>query len=147
MDANSPETGWLGKVAGFAVALIFAGSLLEAVETKLISVDTWWFFFTTVFAFLIGEGFTILYNRATGSLNSDFTVPLEFVAFCLVILVGGVASGWATGQIANAFNTVSVVAYIAFFAINVFPALGLYFDFLRLRRQRLARPNENETPF
>lgn len=140
-DRNPNDTSQLGKFLGGSGPIILSVVLLVSVAKKWITVDTWWFFFTTTIAFLTAEFLThVCYVRLTRNLRGDWTVPLEFVAFSFVVFLSALISEWATGETANAFNHLTLEAVAVFLAINIFPQWGLYLDFLRLRRQRFATP-------
>lgn len=137
------EVTLFGKITWVALSMILGGALTNEAH---INVQGWWFEVTVLFAFLLGELFTVLYDKWTSESRGEIWVPAEFVVFIVVVLGGAWVGAEVTAFTASAFNSVTVVAYIAFGLLNFGTSVFLYMDFLHHAHFRIwgKGPQENE---
>jgi hypothetical protein len=129
------EVTSFGKVVWICLSIILGAALTHEAG---VNVQGWWFEVTVLFAILLGELFTVLYDKWASESRGEIWVPLEFIVFIVVVLcvfivvvLGGAWVGAkVTALTASTFNSLTVVAYIAFFFLNFGTSFFLYMDFL-----------------
>ena len=134
---TAPRTGRAGEVLG--IASVIALDITMVYLVSIHQTDEWAAFFTLMTLFLVAEGFATIYDYILGGRGSDFTIPVEFSLFCLLIFYSHDAGIYLVNTILQAFNSVTPLAYLVFFVISTVPSALLYKVFLSRRDIRLAR--------
>jgi len=102
--------------------------------------DVWWLFITVMVTFLIGDLFTFAYDKSTEKFKKETVVPVKFALFCLGVFVGAIFGEYVLKEIANAFNSLTPLAYVAFILLNFIPSFFLFLDFLNHEKAYRKNP-------
>ncbi|MDG6919722.1 MAG: hypothetical protein JRN62_09865 [Nitrososphaerota archaeon] len=86
---------------------------------------------TTIIAFLAGEIFTTVFDRASSHARGEGLVITLLIAFFVWVLVSATIAAEIVRDYANAFNTFGLEAVLAFILADVIPCLGLTYNFWR----------------
>ena len=118
---------------GFPLALFGAGIVLGSLA--------WWYFVTTIIAFLVGEIFTTVFDRASSRARGEGLVIALLIAFFVWVLASATIAAEIVHSYANAFDAFDLKAILAFIVADVIPCMGLTYNFWRRGKFYCAKEN------
>ena len=134
-DSN-PISSW-SYLAGVIVLVVFWIALWEVIGFGQNGPNVWFFFVTTIVAYLFADGITIIFEQVAALSKNEILIPAKFAVFLLVILIGGLIGESSVGWVKDTlFASPASTALSAVF-LDVIPTTLLWGDFLY--RQKFRR--------